>query len=199
MKRKSKIVGLTIVGVVVVAIAALLVLTPLGDRRNIDRFHRGDFGYIFWLQGDNFSSFGDRNTRPVTDWSFTDAVEVVQLETRTPYLIPHSVNLEIARVNQQLYLFSAYPPPAPGQPDLRDRFPEGRFWNRMVLRDPRIRLQIGERVFEARAFALTDPSDPLVEVARQAFWNKYAEVREQQAWPAERRPKMHFFRVEPIP
>lgn len=181
--------------VVAVAIAALLAFTPLGDRRNIGRFHRGDFGYIFWLQGDNFSSFGDRSTTLPTDWSFTDAVEVVQLETRTPYLIPHSVNLEIARVNQQLYLFSAYAPPAPGERDLRDRFPEGRFWNRMVLRDPRVRLKIFNRLFDMRAYHVTDPSE--VERARQAFTSKYANLVDLQSRPEAQRPRLHFFRLEP--
>jgi hypothetical protein len=193
--KSLKILALTIASVVVVAIAALLAFTPVADRRNIDRFNRGDFGYIFWLKGDNFSSFGDRNTGPVTDWSFTDAVEVVQLETRTPYLIPHSVNLEIARVNQRLYLFSAYAAPAPGERDIRDRFPEGRFWNRMVVRDPRVRLKIFNRLFEMRAYHVTDSGE--AELARQAFTSKYANLVDLQSRPEAQRPRVHFFRLEP--
>lgn len=34
---------------------------------------------------------GDAVTAPVTDWSFSDAFQEIQLETKTWYLVPHSV------------------------------------------------------------------------------------------------------------
>jgi len=180
--KRSRIVSLVILMVVVVALA----LNYSSLRRNFVGLKRGDFG--LWLTGGLV-------TTPVTDWSFTDAVPTVQIETRTWYLIPHFVRTYIARNDAQLYLFSEYFAPEPGQPDLRDRFPEARFWNRMVVRDPRIRVKIGNRLFEMRAYPLTEPSG--MAVARQAFLSKYADVREQQALPESRRPRLYFFRLEP--
>lgn len=194
--KRLKTAGLVVLTAVVLAgiIVSVIGLPEYVRRLTIgDMFRRATDGNMgFYLSGDVV-------TTHVTDWSFSDAFHDIKIETRTPFLVRHWVSSYVARSDDRIFLFSDYFAPAPGKTDLRDRFPEARFWNRMVLRDPRIRLKIGERVFEARAYALTDPNDSLVEVARQAFWNKYAEVREQQAWPAERRPRMHFFRVEPIP
>jgi hypothetical protein len=150
------------------------------------RLYRGDVG--FWLTGDLVQT-------PVTDWSFIDEISNVQIETRTWYLLPHVLRTDIAWNDEQLYLFSEYFAPAPGKPDLRERFPEARFWNRMVVRDPRIRVKIGDRLFEMRAYPLTDPSQ--IAVARQAVLSKYADVRAQEASPESRRPALHFFRLEP--
>ena len=180
--KRSRIVSLLILVVVVVALA----LNYGSLRRSFVGLNRGDFG--LWLAGDLV-------TTPVTDWSFTDAVPTIQIETRTWYLIPHFVRTYIARNDAQLYLFSEYFAPEPGQPDLRDRFPEVRFWNRMVVRDPRIRVKIGNRLFQMRAYPLTDPSG--MAVARQAFLSKYADVRKQQALPESQRPRLYFFRLEP--
>jgi hypothetical protein len=193
--KRSRIAGL------VVLIAAVLLLglnfaitrsSPSlppnynGLGNNLVRLYRGDVG--FWLTGDLVQT-------PVTDWSFVDEISNVQIETRTWYLVPHVLRTDIARNNQQLYLFSEYFAPAPGKPDLRERFPEARFWNRMVVRDPRIRVKIGNRLFDMRAYPLTDPNE--ISVARQAFLSKYADVRAQEALPESRRPAMHFFRLEP--
>lgn len=176
--KKLRIAGLVILMVVVLA---LITLRAVGV--DPSRTRPG-----LWLAGDLV-------TTPVTDWSFTDALQNIVVETRTWYFIPHSVHTYIARNNGQLYLFSDYLAPKPGQPDLRDRFPEARFWNRNVVRDPRIRLKIGNRLFEERAYPLTEPSE--IAVARQAFLGKYADLRAQQTWEESRRPKMHFFRLEP--
>jgi hypothetical protein len=180
--KKTRNVALTFLVVVVVAAA----LNYGSIRRNFVGLYRSDFG--FWLTGDLV-------TTPVTDWSFTDAFPTVQIETRTWYLIPHFVRSYIARNDAQLYLFSEYFAPQPGEPDLRDRFPQARFWNRMVVRDPRIRVKIGNRLFEMRAYPLADPSG--MSLARQAFLSKYADVRKQQELPESRRPRLYFFRLEP--
>jgi hypothetical protein len=121
---------------------------------------------------------------------------VIQVRTHTPYFIPHTTNTYLAHEGPQAYIFSDYFPPRPGQPDMRDRFPEERFWNRNVLRDPRIRLKIGDKLVDMRAYYLTDPAE--IEVARQAFINKYPQVKREQALPPERRPRMHIFRTEQV-
>jgi len=193
--KRMRIVGVVILIVVAAAFAldfaiksSSRALPPnwVSLRRSFVGMYRGDLG--LWLTGDPV-------TTPVTDWSFTDAVPTVQIETRTWYLVPHFVRTDIARSDAQLYLCSEYFAPQPGQPDLRDHFPEARFWNRMVVRDPRIRVKIGNRLFEMRAYPLTEPSG--IAVARQAFLSKYADIKRQEAGPESRRPRLHFFRLEP--
>ena len=179
--KRSKRLGLVILTIVVFALA----MHSVSLRRTFVGLYRGDLG--LWLMGDPV-------TTPVTDWSFTDAVQTVQIETRTWYFIPHFVRTFVARDDAQLYLFSEYFAPAPGQPDLRDHFPEARFWNRMVVRDPRIRVKIGNRLFNMRAYPVTDPSRNAA--ARQAFLSKYADVGKQQELPESRRPRLYFFRLE---
>jgi hypothetical protein len=190
-----RIAGLVIVIVVVLALVLNVAIVRSSPsvpanynslRNNLVRMYRGDLG--FWLTGDPV-------TAPVTDWSFTDAIPNIQIETRTWYLLPHVVRTDIARVDSQLYLFSEYFAPRPGQRDYRDDFPSARFWNRMVVRDPNIRVKIGDRLFHMRAYPLTDPAQ--VTVVRQAFLSKYADIRKEQEAPESRRSKLYFFRLEP--
>jgi len=200
-----RIVGLVILIVVVAVFAlnfAIKIVGPPQPRffvlgNTVTQLSHGYLG--FWLTGDVV-------TTPVTDWSFTDSLPTVHIETRTWYLLPHSVITLIGRNGSQLFLGSEYGPPRPGQEDLRDRFPEARFWNRMVLRDPRIRLKIGNQIYQMRAYPVYDPS--LDAVALASFLSKYdslpvtelgwtpGSLRRFQAYPAERRPKFHFFRLE---
>lgn len=193
--KRSRIAGLVVLIVALVLLGLNFAITRSSPSlpanynslpNNLVRLYRGDVG--FWLTGEVVKT-------PVPDWSFTDAISTVQIETRTWYLLPHVLRTDISRNNQQLYLFSEYFAPAPGKPDLRERFPEARFWNRMVVRDPRIRVKIGNRLFDMRAYPLTDPSE--IAVARQAFLSKYADVTAQEALPESRRPALHFFRLEP--
>ena len=158
LTKRSRIIGLAILTVVVLLLVLNFAIERSSPsvpanynslRNNLVRMYRGDLG--FWLSGDPV-------TTPVADWSFTDAIPTVQIETRTWYLLPHFVRTDIARNDARLYLFSEYFAPRPGQPDHRDEFPSARFWNRMVVRDPRIRVKIGNQVFEMRAYPLTDPS-----------------------------------------
>jgi hypothetical protein len=195
LKRRSRIIGLVFLTLVVLLLALNFAITRASPsvpanynnlRNGFVRMYRGDLG--FWLTGDPVST-------PVTDWSFTDTIPTVQIETRTWYMIPHVLRTDIARNGGQLYLFSEYFAPKPGQPDYRDDFPNARFWNRMVVRDPRIRVKIGDRLFQMRAYPLKDASE--VAVARQAFLAKYADIRRLQELPESRRSKLYFFRLEP--
>ena len=94
-----------------------------------------------WLRGDVV-------TTPVTDWSFTDAIPTVKLQTHTWYLLPHSVNIGCVYYNGHLYLSSVYM-----RPDVKYR------WNEDVLRDPRVRLKIGDKLYDRTLSYVTDPAD----------------------------------------
>ena len=194
MKRVSVTAALAVLIVVVLlvlnfAISRASRSAPAGSnslRNTLVSLHHGDAG--FWLTGELV-------TTPVTDWSFIDAIPTVQTETRTWYLLPHVVRTYIARNGDKLYLFSEYFAPKPGQRDYRDDFPNARFWNRMVVRDSRVRVKIGNRLFEMRAYPLTDPNE--VAAARQAFLSKYEDVRKGQELPESQRASLYFFRLQP--
>jgi hypothetical protein len=187
---RSRIAGLVLLIVVAVLGLSLAIqrsspAAPDSLRTKVEGVYEGNSG--FWLHGNLVNT-------PITDWSFTDAIPTIQVETRTWYFLPHFVRTYIARDGTQLYLFSEYFAPKPGQPDYRDDFPNARFWNRMVVRDPRIRVKIGNRLFRMRAYPLTDSRE--VALARQAFLSKYDDVKQMQELPKSQRPRLHFFRLE---
>ena len=134
----------------------------------------------FWLAGEPADI-------PVTDWSFADEVREIFVETRTWYGIPHSVTTVCVAHNGTLYVPSVY--------FEGGEFPDARFWNRNVVRDPRVRLKIGERIFEREAVLVEDPaewSDVLNAFGgKSSFWKDLAEE------PESKRPKIIFFRMDP--
>ena len=93
---------------------------------------------------------GELVTTPVADWSFTDQYEEIYLESRTWYLVPHSVTISCTAHEGRLYLTSTY--------SQGGEFPS-RFWNKNVMRDPRVRLKIGDQLFERTLSLLTDVAE----------------------------------------
>lgn len=163
--RKLLIVGGSIL--VVCLVVGLLTLRFMG-------YEPRDGSTGFWLTGEVV-------TTPVTDWSFTKAIEEIFVETRTWYYIPHSVNTYCSIYNDNLYLFSAY--------YQGGKFPESRYWNRNVLRDPRVRLKIGDQLFERTLSWVTDEADR--EAVLQTFIEKYTE------WHSPGLENVHMFLVLP--
>ena len=76
---------------------------------------------------------GELVTTPVTDWSFTENVPTIKLQTQTRFLLPHSVTINCLDYNGQLYVSSVYPAGTP------------RSWNDNVMRDPHVRIKIGDK------------------------------------------------------
>jgi hypothetical protein len=109
-----------------------------------------------WLKGNVV-------TAPVTDWSFTDKIPVVQLQTETSYLLPHSVNINCLNYNGQLYLVSVYPAGT------------AHTWNDNVMRDPHVRLKIGDQIYDRTVSLVTDPAEQ--EGVLQARHNKYPQLK----------------------
>jgi hypothetical protein len=135
-----------------------------------------------WLSGEVVQE-------PVTDWSFTDAVPEIFVETRTWYGIPHSVTTVCAGLGERLYVPSVY--------FEGGDFPDARFWNRNVVRDPRVRLKIGDRIYERSATLVEDGAEwqaALGAFARKSsFWKELAEK------PESERPRVYFLRMDPRP
>ena len=142
MKKLLKVLGIILVCLVVL----LVVLSFTGFEP-----HGRTPG--LWLKGDLV-------TTQVTDWSFTDKVPNVEVQTRTWYLIPHSVTTNCISWNGQLYLTSTY---APGLV-----YPNGRSWNRDVVRDPHVRLKIGDQLYDRTLSYVTDPAEKTAVLAAKA-------------------------------
>jgi len=133
MKTLLKVLG--VIGVCIVLLLAVLSITGFGPHGNTPGL---------WLKGDLV-------TTPVTDWSFTDKIETANVQTRTWYLIPHSVTTYCASYNGQLYLTSIY------RAGLT--YPHGRSWNEDVARDPHVRIKLGDQLYDRTVTLVTDPAE----------------------------------------
>jgi len=129
MKTVWKIVG----AVAVCLILALVVLRFTGLNRH---------GRIpgLWLTGNVV-------TTPVTDWSFTEKVPNIGLQTQSRFLLPHSVTINCLDYNGQLYVSSVYPPGTP------------RGWNDNVMRDPHVQIKVGNNLYERTLVLVADPAE----------------------------------------
>ncbi len=96
------------------------------------------------------------------DWAFVDGVEQVQLETNP--VEPHSVNTWIGTSGGALYL--------PTSMIRGPKLPTERAWVRNVEADDRVRLRVGDAVYELRAERVLDAVE--AEAARAALVKKYA-------------------------
>lgn len=112
-----------------------------------------------WLKGEVV-------TTPVTDWSFVDKVEhpgrsinTVLVETRTPYFIPHSVRTMPFVRNGVLYIRSH-------QDRMDKQFPYDKSWTADVSRDPRVRIKIGNKLYEATMVLVSDRSQAIALLGR---------------------------------
>ena len=72
-------------------------------------------------------------TTPVTDWPLTtDKIQQIKIQTQTLFLLPHSVTIWCGVYNGNLYISSN----------------PGKLWNDDIVRDPHVRLKIGDQVFD---------------------------------------------------
>lgn len=154
---------LRIVGAIVICLIILLVVLRITGLNPHDRTPG------LWLTGSLV-------TTPVTDWSFTDKVPTIKVQTRTWYLLPHSVTINCVAYNGQLYLTSVYPAGTP------------RSWNANVLRDPHVRIKIGDNLYDRTVVVVTDPVEKEGEL--QARVKKYRQLK-----PPADMSTAHVFRV----
>ena len=132
---------------------------------------------------------GDVVTTPIDDWAFSDAYPLIYVETRTPYLVPHSVTTTVVAANGTLYVPSLYYEGG--------EFPAERRWNRNIARDPDVRLKIGDSIYERRATLVTDTAERATVLA--AFAAKYDRWREMLKDGEPERPRMILLRMDARP
>lgn len=145
MKTVLKVVGLVVVCVILLLV--VLSITGLEPRQTTPGL---------WLKGNLVTS-------PVADWSFTDHVDTVEVQTRTWYGLPHSVTTYCTAMNGVLYLDSFYPPGVD--------YPRGRSWNENVARDPHVRLKIAGNLYDVTLVHDTDPAlkAAILELVRKKY------------------------------
>ena len=138
------------VGVIFVCLILLLVVL------SVTGFGPHDRTPGLWLKGNVV-------TTTVTDWSFTENIPVVQIQTQSWYLLPHSVNINCLNYNGQLYLVSV--------------FPAGtrHGWNENVIRDPHVRLKIGDQIYDRTVSLVADPAEQ--EGVLEARHKKYPQLK----------------------
>lgn len=163
MKKIAKIAGISLLLVLVVT---LLSLRTFG-------YEPQDLGPGLWLSGEVVDE-------PVSDWSFTDDFGEIFIQTNTAYFIPHSVTAYCAYYDGNFYLFSAYYEGG--------TFPEMRSWNKNIMRDPRVRLKIGDKLYDQTVRHITDESvkNPVIE----SFEKKYPQ------WNSPGNENVHILLVE---
>ncbi len=167
MKR----LAIAIVVILAVGVGGLLYIK---NKSTIGGTAQGSIFYGFYDVGLRLS--GTEVTTPTTDFSWTDPIGLVQIETYPWYKIPYHVTVDFGRDidTNRLYLHSSYRGPAStdGAKDVRQDLGAARAWNRHVLRDPHMRFKLwgDDRIFRAGVTLVTDPAE--YERARQAFHMK---------------------------
>jgi len=149
MKTLLKVLGIIVICLVL--LFAVLSITGFGPHGNTPGL---------WLKGDLV-------TTPVTDWSFTDNYQAINVQTNTRYLLPHSVTTSCVSYNGQLYLTSVY----------REGlvYPHGRSWNEDVARDPHVRIKIEDKLYDRTLALATDPAEQ--EAVHEATFRKYPDLK----------------------
>lgn len=145
MKALIKVVGVIVICLIVAII--VLRITGLNPHDRIPGL---------WLTGNVV-------TAPVSDWSFASNVKNIKLQTHTWYLLPHSVTINCLVYNDQLYVSSVLPAGTP------------RSWNANVMRDPHVRIKIGDNLYDRTMVTVTDPAER--DAVLEARVKKYPQLK----------------------
>jgi hypothetical protein len=139
LKAVAKLAG----GIVIFLVLLLVILRITGFNPIGDTPGPGNYPGL-WLSGEVVKS-------PVTDWSFATRYQTDKVQTRTWYMIPHSVTTGFIVYHGQLYLTSNF---AAGRP-----FPQSKSWVANVVRDPHVRLKFGNNLYDCVLSHVTDPEE----------------------------------------
>ena len=172
MKTLAKIVG----AIVVCLVLALVVVRITGFNPIGDKPGAGNYPGL-WLSGTVV-------TTPVTDWSFVSQYKTDKLQSRTWYMIPHSVTTGYILHNGQLYITSMFQAGVP--------FPEGKSWVSNVMRDPHVRLKFGDNLYDCTLSHVTDPNERAAVLGERAIKNPQLLTQ-----TANNGPMLHLFHVLP--
>src|ERR1700733_2931475 len=171
MKTVAKIVGAILVCLALALVVLRITgLDPIGNTPG-----PGNYPGL-WLSGKVVST-------PVTDWSFATQYRTDKVQTRTWYMIPHSVTTGFIVHNGQLYLTSMFPAGTP--------FPQGKSWVTNVMRDPHVRLKFGNDLYDCTLSHVTDSEERAAVLGPRANQNPQPTTSN-----ATNGPVLHLFHAE---
>ena len=142
MKRVAVVVAVLVV--VLYAIAIFLPIDPV-ERR----------------PGTGLS--GDLAVEQDTDWGFVVGRTRAWVETRTRYLVPHSITVSAWADDGKLFVGC--------------RECDTKTWPRNVARDDRVRIKIGGSIYERRAIRITEPDERAAVLGPAASRPRFAVFR----------------------
>jgi len=121
-----------------------------------------------WLRGEPVAE-------EVSDWSFTDGIQEIFIETRLWYGIPHSTTIWCATLDGALYVGS--------YGDEKKR------WEQNIERDPEAKLSIGGRLYDVSLTPVTE--DERIRALDAVYKSKYDMVEVF----GEKVPTWRYYRV----
>ena len=98
-----------------------------------------------------------------TDWAFVEGRVRAWVQTRTPYLIPHSITVSAWADGGELYV------------GCRDC--DTKTWPKNVARDNRVRVKVGDAIYKRRAIRITNPNERLAVLGGRADQPGFAVFR----------------------
>jgi hypothetical protein len=152
-------------------VVAALVATCVGAARVVASFSGGPLGVV---PGGRLSGPLAADQEP--DWSFTEQIDTIAIEVDPDD--PLSVTTWVFTLDGELFVAA-------------DFFNPWKSWPRRALEDPRVRLRIGDAIYERRAELVGDPAQ--IERLRRAIADKYAIAPDGLA----SRIDVWFFRMAP--
>ena len=157
MKKSLKIGGTLVIAVLVLALLILRVtgLQPGYLDPSSEEFARSNriARPGLWLKGEVVRE-------EVTNWDFANHVNdpirgnTIMLESRTWYGIPHSVTIGVVGRGTKLYIHAHS-----DENRMHIPFPNDKAWTRNVARDPRVRLKIAGKIYDATVVLMTDRAE----------------------------------------
>jgi hypothetical protein len=188
MTRALK-VGLLVVGALVVVPLLALRVTGLEPRYidpSSDEFVKSDRTAWpgLWLTGEVVRE-------PVTNWDWVNKVNdpirknTIMLETRTWYGIPHSVTIGLTPRGDKLYIRGS----AQGY-RLQKEFPYSKAWWANIMRDPRVRMKIGGKIYKMTVVLITDRAEVAQIMGRNPVTTEIGADGKEQV-----KEVVHFWRV----
>ena len=134
---------------------------------------------------------GEVVDRPITDWDFINQVDhpirgnSIMLETRTWYGIPHSVTVNARPRGDKLYLSGSEQGAR-----LDKEFPYSKAWWANIERDPRIRMKIDGKIYEATVALVQDRDEVAQLLGRSPIGTQVDESGQEQITSVR-----HYWRV----
>ena len=162
MKKLLAVVGV-LLGVVILA---LVIIRVVG-------FNPGLTSPGMWLTGELV-------TEPITDWTFAAKERGFALQTHQWFLpiLAHSVTATRWHYKGNLYVASLYPAGI--------TLPNGRHWNVNILADPRIRVKIGNKLYDRKVVYVED------DVERDGVYRLAGSIHFAPGF------RLHLWRVVPL-